>query len=112
MTGASGFWDPYQIAVRLGGSPTLFSQFLDWYWQFRAEGDFKEVDKVGFTQLQLGRYGWIGATTRVHFFLFPTSELVPEFLRNRLHATGTFQAYSDAYSSTRIFMYSLNWRTI
>jgi hypothetical protein len=107
VAGITGIWQPYQYAIRLGGSPTLFSEFLDWYWQFQGEVDIKHVDNVGFTDLQLGHYAWIGGTARLHLFLFPTSDLVPEFLRNRLHATGTFQAYWDAYGSGEIWKYSV-----
>jgi hypothetical protein len=104
--GISAAWEPYQIAIRLGGSPTLFSEYLDWYWQLRAEADIKRVERVGYTNLQIGSYGWIGGTARLNVFLFPTWANAPDFLRNRLHATGTFQAYWDVYSQARISSYS------
>jgi hypothetical protein len=107
VSGVTGLWEPYQYAIRLGGSPTLFSEFLDWYWQLQGEVDIKHVDRIGFTDLQLGRYAWVGGTARLHAFLFPTTALIPEFLRNRLHATATYQAYWDGYGAAAIFKYSV-----
>jgi hypothetical protein len=105
--GLTAAWEPVQYFVRLGGSPTLLSEYFDWYWQLRAEADIKQVDTVGFTGLQLGRYAWLGTTTRINGFFFPTSTNVPEFLQNRLHAIATYQAYWDANTSAKISQYSI-----
>jgi hypothetical protein len=43
----------------------------------------------------------------VNAFFFPTSQNVPDFLQNRLHAIGTFQAYWDANSRAKISSYSI-----
>lgn len=104
--GLAASWQPTQYLVRLGGSPTLLSENFDWYWQLQAEVDAKRVDRIGYTDLDLGRYAWVGGTVRVLGFFFPTNSVVPEFLQNRLNATLTFQAYQDQYSSRAISMYS------
>lgn len=104
--GATATWEPWQYAVRLGGSPTLLSPNFDWYWRVQAEADARRVDKIGFTDLQVGRYAWVGGTIQVYGFFFPTSLIVPEFLRNRLNATLTYQGYWDGYSSQSISRYA------
>jgi hypothetical protein len=104
--GAAATWEPWQYAVRLGGSPTLLSPNFDWYWRVQAEADARRVDKVGFTDLSIGRYAWVGGTVQIYGFFFPTSLVVPEFLQNRLNAVLTYQGYWDAYSSQSISRYS------
>ncbi|MDP3075893.1 hypothetical protein [Bradyrhizobium sp.] len=104
--GATASWEPWQYAVRLGGSPTLLSPNFDWYWRVQAEADARRVDKIGFTDLQVGRYAWVGGTVQVYGFFFPTSLVVPEFLQNRLNAVFTYQGYWDAYSSQSISRYA------
>jgi hypothetical protein len=104
--GAMATWEPWQYAVRLGGSPTLLSPNFDWYWRVQAEADARRVDKIGFTDLQVGHYAWVGGTVQVYGFFFPTTLVVPEFLRNRLNAVLTYQGYWDAYSSQSISRYS------
>jgi hypothetical protein len=104
--GVAATWEPWQYAVRLGGSPTLLSPNFDWYWRLQAEADAKRVDKVGFTELELGQYAWVGGTVQIYGFFFPTSLVVPDFLQNRLNTILTFQGYWDAYSSKSISKYS------
>jgi hypothetical protein len=104
--GATATWEPWQYAIRLGGSPTLLSPSFDWYWRLQAEADARRVDKIGFTDLQVGRYAWVGGTVQVYGFFFPTSLVVPEFMQNRLNAVLTYQGYWDAYSSQSISRYA------
>jgi hypothetical protein len=104
--GVTATWEPWQYEIRLGGSPTLLSPSFDWYWRVQAEADVKSVERIGYTNLELGRYAWVGGTFQVYGFFFPTSTVVPEFLQNRLNAVFTLQGYHDAYSSTSISKYS------
>ena len=53
-------WEPWQYAIWLGGSPTLLSPEFNWYWRVQAEADARRVDKIGFTDLQVGNYGLAG----------------------------------------------------
>jgi hypothetical protein len=104
--GITATWEPWKYEARLGGSPTLFSPFFDWYWRVQAEADARRVDKIGFTDLQVGNYAWLGGTAQLYGFFFPTSLLVPDFLRNRLNLVVTYQGYWDAYSSASISRYA------
>jgi hypothetical protein len=49
---------------------------------------------------------WLGGTAQLYGFFFPTSLLVPDFLRNRLNLVVTYQGYRDAYSSVSISRYA------
>jgi hypothetical protein len=104
--GVTATWEPWKYEARLGGSPTLFSPNFDWYWRVQAEADARRVDKIGFTDLQVGHYAWLGGTVQVYGFFFPTNPLIPESLRNRLNAVFTYQGYWDAYSSQSISRYA------
>ena len=104
--GVAATWEPWQYAWWLGGSPTLFSPSFNWYWRVQAEADARRVDKVGFTDLEIGNYAWVGGTVQFYGFFFPTSQLVPEFLRNRLNLVLTYKGFWDAYSSRSTSKYS------
>jgi hypothetical protein len=104
--GVAATWEPWQYAIRLGGSPTLLSPSFDWYWRFQAEADERRVDKVGYTSLKLGQYSWVGGTAQFYGFFFPTNTIVPPFLQNRLNTVISWYAYWDAESSKRISKYT------
>jgi hypothetical protein len=98
--GVMATWEPWQYAIWLGGSPTLLSPEFNWYWRVQAEADARRVDKIGFTDLQVGNYAWLGGTVQVYGFFFPTSVLVPDSLRNRLNLVLTYQGYWDANANS------------
>jgi len=104
--GVSATWEPWQYTWWLGGSPTLLSPNFNWYWRVQAEADARRVDKIGFTDLQVGNYAWVGGTVQFYGFFFPTSLVIPDFLRNRLNLVLTYQGYWDAYSTQSVSRYA------
>ena len=94
--GYSAFWEPYRLDLRLGGSYQRFSEIVDWYWRFRAEGDIRHVQKPGETGLATGNYEWFGFTTQAYLFFLPGNLNVPDYLRDRFSVVGTLTYFSDA----------------
>ena len=71
IQGFTAAWEPVAPGARLGGYIGVPDPYLDWYWQFRAAADFKNVTTIGATGLRRGEYDWVGATVQAHFLLFP-----------------------------------------
>lgn len=69
-------WEPIAPDVHLGGYIGVPSPYLDWFWQFQAAVDVKNVTKAGATGLVKGQYDWIGMTVQAHFLLFPSRSTV------------------------------------
>jgi hypothetical protein len=81
VQGITAAWEPVAPDLRLGGYIGVPDPYLDWYWQFRAAADFKNVTNVGATGLRKGEYDWVGATVQAHFLLFPgRSNVEPDWI--------------------------------
>lgn len=78
--GMTAAWEPFAPNARLGGTiGAPATQYLDWFWQLRAEADIKRVDVVGATALSRGDYVWAGAVARGHFTPFPDRSIYDPF---------------------------------
>lgn len=111
--GARAGWEPFIQELNLGGRFGAPNPYLDWFWQIRAEGDFKQVDRPGTTALVNDRYGWLGGTVRAHVNLFPNRSAIFSFentpfaaLTDRVWASATYQHFWDAYSHRKVQLYS------
>jgi hypothetical protein len=102
--GTNLYWDAYDSDLHLGGYLNTDPN-LGWFVQLRGEGDIRNVDAVGVTNLQKREYAWLGGTVRASFFLFPTSMNVPPELRNRLSFIGEMDWFDDAKSNSTIWKY-------
>jgi hypothetical protein len=72
IQGFRAAWEPIAPDAHLGGYIGVPSPYLDWFWQFQAAVDVKNVTQAGATGLLKGRYDWIGTTVQAHFLLFPS----------------------------------------
>jgi flagellar biosynthesis/type III secretory pathway chaperone len=112
VEGAQLGWEPVAPAVHLGGRLGVPNPYIDYFFQFRAEADFKDVQNVGTTGLAIGAYRWIGGTGQLHVILFPdiaaiepTQESPFPFLVNRLYANGKIQYYWNEESGITAHLY-------
>ncbi len=103
--GVALYFEPSQIDWHLG-STIVTNDYIGWFWQFRAEADFRNVQETGLTNLVKGNYEWLGATTRLNVFLFPITTDVPPFLQDRISLIGTIQYYWDARSGIDVRNYT------
>jgi hypothetical protein len=71
VQGFQASWEPIAPDLHLGGYIGVPSPYVDWYWQFQAAVDVKNVTNVGATGLSKGDYDWVGTTVVAHFLLFP-----------------------------------------
>ena len=90
--------------LHLGGYINA-NPYLGWFVQLRGEADIREVNAVGVTNLDLGRYAWLGGTLRASFFLFPFDMNVNPLLRNRLSFIGEANWFTDANTGRNIHKY-------
>jgi hypothetical protein len=104
--GILAFWEPTQLNARLGGTSSRFSELVDWYWRFRAEGDYRDVQTVGQTNLTMGKHVYYGFTTQAYLFFLPGYVNAPDYLRDRLSLIGTFTYFADAYTGAWYNSYS------
>lgn len=103
--GVALYWEPSQIDWHLG-STIVTNDYVGWFWQVRAEGDFRDVQTPGFTNLANGNYEWLGGTARLNIFLFPITTSVPPFLQDRISLIGTTQYYWDTNHGIDVRNYS------
>jgi hypothetical protein len=102
--GFNAYWDSYDSRIHLGGYIDT-DPYLGWFIQIRGETDVRNVDAVGVTGLDKGRYAWIGGTARASFFLFPnTTDVAPAF-RNRISFIAEYNWYEDLQSRNTITKY-------
>ncbi len=104
--GIQASWTPYWLEARLGGYHRRFSDYFDWYWQFSAEADYLNVDRVGHTGLDANDYAWLGFTTKLHIYPFSGSFWDGSFLQDRITFTGTARYHWDAVSRKDISLLS------
>jgi len=71
VQGFQASWEPIAPDLHLGGYIGVPNPYVDWYWQFQAAVDVKNVTNVGATGLSRGEYDWVGTTVVAHFLLFP-----------------------------------------
>jgi hypothetical protein len=71
VQGFRSAWEPIVPDWHLGGYIGVPSPYVDWFWQFQAAADLKNVTNVGATGLHKGQYDWVGTTVQAHFLLFP-----------------------------------------
>jgi hypothetical protein len=102
--GVNFYWDSFDSNLHLGGYINA-NPYLGWFVQLRGEADVREVNAVGVTNLDLGRYAWLGGTARASFFLFPFDMNVDPLLRNRLSFIGEGNWFTDAYTGRKIQKY-------
>ncbi|WP_137933858.1 hypothetical protein [Mesorhizobium comanense] len=100
--GVEASWTPYWLEANLGGNSKRFSDIFDWYWQFAAEADYLNVQEVGRTALEADDYAWLGFTAKIQVFPFSDTDWAPDYIRDRIHATGTAKYYWDAISGRDI----------
>lgn len=100
--GITGSWEPYLYNINLGATLIRPSELLSWYWQAKAELDYKQIDEVGQTNLVRGHYAWAGGTLRLHAFPFPAGSPVLSEIAGRVHLSTTFQWYYDFYNQRAV----------
>ena len=102
--GVNAYWDAYDSDLHLGGYINT-NPYLGWFVQVRGEADVRDVQAVGFTNLDKSRYAWLGGTIRASFFLFPSAMNVDPAFRNRISFIGEADWFDDARSGRQIHKY-------
>lgn len=113
IAGFRAGWEPFSpYDLRLGGRLGVPDPYVDWFWQARAEVDFKSVSDPGNTNLDEDHYAWLGGIVRANINLFPDRSKILSLegtpfaeLTNRVYASGTFQWHYDAYAQRAVHMY-------
>jgi hypothetical protein len=112
VQGFTAFWDPIAPNINLGGRIGVPDQYADWFWQFRASYDERQVTNPGFTGLAKTKYQWVGSVAQVHITLFPDRDAIePGWLSpfpalvDRLFVDGMVTYYWDADSGRSIHLY-------
>jgi hypothetical protein len=101
VQGFQAAWEPIAPDLHLGGYIGVPNPYVDWYWQFQAAVDVKNVTNVGATGLSRGEYDWVGTTVQAHFLFFPGRAAtepdwvspVPALLLDRFYANLTLNSF-------------------
>lgn len=104
VQGVNAYWDAYDADLHLGGYINT-NPYLGWFVQVRGEADVRDVQTVGFTNLDKSRYAWLGGTVRASFFLFPSAMNVDPALRNRISFIGEASWFDDLRTGHQIRKY-------
>lgn len=115
IQGFTAAWEPIAPNLKLGGTIGVPDPYVDWFWQFRAAADFKNVTNIGATGLHKGQYDWMGATVQAHFLLFPGREGVepgwvspgPSSLVDRLYANLTLNSFWETNMGLSAIWYEI-----
>jgi len=112
VQGVKAFWEPIAPNIHLGGRIGVPGEYVDWFWQFRAEYDEKHITNPGITGLLNKNYQWIGSTAQAHLNLFPGREAIepawqPPFpaLVDRIFVNGVVNYYWDVNTGLAIHLF-------
>jgi hypothetical protein len=86
----------------MGSDKLLIPQYVDGFFEVRAEATYLNVGQPGHTNLHIGSYEWLGGAVRSYLFFFPSiggwSKADFPYLVDRVSFVGTYQNYWDANS--------------
>lgn len=117
VQGFQAAWEPVAPNYRLGGLIGVPDPYVDWYWQFRAAADFKNVTNIGATGLKKGTYDWVGTTLQAHFLFFPGRTAIepgwvspgPSSLVDRLYANLTLNSFWETSMGLSALWYEIEF---
>jgi hypothetical protein len=104
INGVTLAWEPIALGWNLGSGP--YNKYFSFYWQFRGEAEFTEVNNPGLTQFVKGEHSWFGEEVRPHLDLFPVGYGWPDLVAGRISLIGTQQFYWDAATEKTALYYS------
>ncbi|SHN73477.1 hypothetical protein [Bradyrhizobium erythrophlei] len=109
VQGATLAYEPVAPLLALGATGAG-SPYYSFFWQFRAETDWLNVNEVGLTNLTKGDTAHYGAIVRTHLGLFPIRDenhLWPDWLVGRFSIIGTAQYFRDSRTNADLPYYSI-----
>lgn len=107
-------WEPQVLAWRLGAATKATNPYIDYFWQFRAQAQWSDVSKVGYTNLTTGNHELLGDILRLNIAFLPgsTNEIFGQWLSNwvvgRFSLIGTVEDFRDFTGTKSYEYYSAN----
>ena len=105
-------WEPQVLAWRLGVATKATNPYIDFFWQFRAEAQWSDVSKVGYTNLTTGSHELVGDILRANIALLPgsTNEIfgpwMSDWVVGRFTLIGTMEDFRDITGTKSYEYYS------
>ena len=108
MVGIDALWEPYDIALLLGGrDDEQARRLVGFYWRLQPEADILHVETAGLTNFVSDtNYEFLGGTTQARMVLFQNMPEVGEFLCGRVYVDGTAQYFDNAATGRGISNYT------